>query len=40
MNGDYSFLNAESMQMLFGFLPEALNNTIKIAEKISMDIET
>jgi DNA polymerase-3 subunit alpha len=28
------------MQMLFGFLPEALNNTVKIAEKVSMEIET
>jgi len=28
------------MQMLFGFLPEALSNTLKIAEKVSMEIET
>ncbi len=40
INGDYSFLDSENMQMLFGFLPEALNNTVKIAEKVSMEIET
>jgi DNA polymerase III alpha subunit len=28
------------MQILFGFLPEALSNTVKIAEMIEMDIET
>jgi DNA polymerase III alpha subunit len=28
------------MQALFGFLPEALSNTQKIADMVSMDIET
>lgn len=40
INGNYSFLDSENMQMLFGFLPEALSNTVKIAEKVSMEIET
>jgi len=28
------------MQMLFGFIPEALENTKKIADKIDIEIET
>ena len=40
INGNYSFLSEEDMQILFGFLPEALSNTVKIAEMIKMDIET
>ena len=40
INGNYSFLSEEDMQMLFGFIPEALSNTVKIAEMIDMDIET
>ena len=40
INGNYSFLDEENMQMLFWFIPEALNNTAKIAEKVSIEIET
>lgn len=40
INWDYSFLSEEEMQALFGFLPEALSNTQKIADMVSMDIET
>jgi len=28
------------MQMLFGFIPEALENTVKIANQCSIDFET
>ena len=28
------------MQILFGFLPEALENTVKISKMIDMEIET
>jgi DNA polymerase III alpha subunit len=33
-------LSEEDMQMLFGFIPEALENTKKIADKINIEIET
>ena len=40
INWDYSFLSEEEMQSLFGFIPEALENTVKIAEKVKIEIET
>ena len=40
VNGDYSFLTEEEMQILFGFLPEALENTVRISKMIDMEIET
>jgi DNA polymerase-3 subunit alpha len=40
INWDYSFLSEEDMQMLFWFIPEALENTKKIADKINIEIET
>jgi DNA polymerase-3 subunit alpha len=40
INWDYSFFTQEDMQMLFGNIPEALENTVKIAEKVSIEIET
>ena len=40
MNGDYSFLNEEDMQEIFGYLPEALENTQKIADMVDISIET
>jgi DNA polymerase-3 subunit alpha len=40
MNGDYSFFTEEEMQILFGFLPEALENTVKIANMVDIEIET
>ncbi|MDD3793343.1 MAG: DNA polymerase III subunit alpha [Candidatus Gracilibacteria bacterium] len=40
INGDYSFLSEEEMQILFGFIPEALDNTEKIAEMVDIHIET
>lgn len=40
INWDYSFLSEDDMQMLFWFIPEALENTKKIADKINIEIET
>ncbi len=40
INWDYSFLSEQEMQMLFWFLPEALENTQKIADKIDIKIKT
>ncbi|PID86360.1 DNA polymerase III subunit alpha [Candidatus Gracilibacteria bacterium] len=40
INGDYSFLDENEMQKIFGFIPEALNNTVEIADKINIDIKT
>ena len=40
INGDYSLLNEEEMQTLFWFIPSALENTGKIADKIDIQIET
>ncbi len=40
MNWDYSFLSEEEMQMLFWFIPEALENTKKIADMVDIKIET
>ena len=40
VNWDYSFLSEEEMQIRFGFLPEALSNTVKIAEMVDIEIET
>ncbi len=40
INWDYSFLSEEEMQMKFWFLPEALSNTVKIAEMVDIEIET
>ncbi|MBB1564739.1 DNA polymerase III subunit alpha [Candidatus Gracilibacteria bacterium] len=40
MNGDYSFLTEQEMQTIFGFMPEALENTQKIADMVDIKIET
>ena len=40
INGDYSFKSEEEMQMLFGFIPEALENTVKIANKCNIEFDT
>lgn len=40
INGDYSFFDTEEMQMLFWFLPSALSNTLEIADKVNIKIET
>jgi len=40
INWDYSFFNEEEMQMLFGFIPEALENTNRIADMVDIEIET
>lgn len=40
INWNYSFLSEEEMQLQFWFLPEALTNTVKIAEMIDIEIET
>ncbi len=39
INWDYSFLSDEEMQALFWFIPEALDNTQKIADMIDIEIE-
>jgi len=36
--GDYSFLSEEEMQMLFGYLPSAIENTGKIADMVNIEI--
>lgn len=36
---DYSFMNEEEMQEIFGYIPEALENTQKIADMIDIHIE-
>ncbi len=40
INWDYSFLDEEQMQSLFWFIPEALENTKKIADMVNIEIET
>lgn len=40
INWDYSFLTEEEMQTLFWFIPEALENTSKIADMVNIEIET
>jgi len=40
INWDFSFLTEEEMQTLFWFIPEALENTNKIAQMVNMEIET
>ncbi len=40
INWDYSFFSEEDMQIIFGFIPEALENTKKIADKVNIEIET
>ncbi|MDP5039139.1 MAG: DNA polymerase III subunit alpha, partial [Candidatus Gracilibacteria bacterium] len=40
INGDYSFLDYEEMQSLFGFIPESLSNTLEIVDKVDIQIET
>jgi len=40
INWDYSFKSEEEMQMLFGFIPEALENTKKIADSCFIEFET
>lgn len=37
---DYSFLDELKMQELFWFLPSSLSNTIEIADKINIEIQT
>jgi len=40
INWNYSFLSEEDMQIQFWFIPEALSNTVKIAEMVDIEIET
>ena len=40
MRGDYSFLSEEEMTEIFGYIPEALENTGKIADMVDIQIET
>lgn len=40
INGNYAFKDEEEMQQLFGFIPSALSNTQKIADMVSIEIET
>jgi DNA polymerase-3 subunit alpha len=38
--GDYSFLSEQEMIEIFGYIPEALENTQKIADMVDIHIET
>ncbi len=38
INGDYSLLSEEEMQVIFGYIPGALENTQKIADRVDIDI--
>lgn len=40
INWDYSLLSYEEIQELFGFVPEAISNTIEILDKVDISIET
>ncbi len=40
INWDYSFKSEEEMQMLFGFIPEAIENTQKISDMCDIEFET
>ena len=40
INWNYSFLSEDEMQIMFWFIPEALENTVKIAEMVDIEIET
>jgi DNA polymerase-3 subunit alpha len=40
MSGEYHFCSEEEMQEVFGYLPEALENTQKIADMVDIEIET
>jgi DNA polymerase-3 subunit alpha len=40
MRWDYSFLSGEEMTEIFGYIPEALENTQKIANRVDIHIET
>lgn len=40
MAGDYSFLSEEEIHEIFGYLPEAIENTQKIADMVDIQIET
>ena len=38
--GDYSFLDEQEMQEIFGYIPEAIENTQKIADMVNIEVET
>ncbi len=38
--GDYSFLSQEEVEEIIGYLPEAIANTQKIADRVDIQIET
>lgn len=40
INGDYSFLWREEMEVLFGYIPESLDNSLKICQQIDLKIPT
>jgi len=40
MRWDYSFLSEQEMIEIFGYIPEALENTQKIADMVDIEIET
>ena len=40
INWNHSFLSREDMESLFGFIPIALENTLKISKMIDIKIET
>lgn len=40
INGNYSFLTPDEMEVLFGHVPSAISNTQKIADSVDIEIET
>ena len=40
INWEYSFLSSEKMESIFGFIPSALENSLKIAEGVDIKIKT
>lgn len=40
MQGDYSFLDEQEVYEIIGYLPEAIENTQKIADMVNIEIET
>ncbi len=40
INGNYSFKSSENMESMFGFIPDAIKNTEKIAKMVDIEIET
>lgn len=40
INGDYSFLSSEEMEAIFWYIPQSLENTVKVLDSVNIDIVT